>query len=305
MKRMLITGGTGLIGRYCAARLRESGYSVVILSRNPHGRASTRGAGIETVMWDGRTAQGWQEHAEGAHGIINLAGESIAAARWTNKKKNRILESRIRASRAVVEAVEKCTRRPQVVIQASAVGYYGDRGETLLNEESAPGEGFLAEVVRRWEQETESLSSLGVRRVLVRTGVVLARDGGMFPGVVLPFRFFIGGVPGEGNQWISWIHIKDWVDAVLSLLEDGHADGVYNLTAPHPLTAGDFYRLLGRKLGRPVWFPMPGPVLKLLLGEMAGQLLLAGQRVVPARLVQAGFRFSCPDLQSALNDLLK
>ena len=206
--RTIITGGSGLIGRALAAELAAAEHEVIILSRTP-GRVSGLPAGVRAAGWDGRTAEGWQDLADGATAIVNLAGESIAAGRWTAARKRRIAASRQQAGAAVVQAVAGATTRPQVVIQASAVGYYGPRGDETITEDSAAGDDFLAQVCVPWETSTEEVERLGVRRAIIRTGIVLSRDGGALPRMMLPFRLFSGGPLGSGRQGFPWIHHAD------------------------------------------------------------------------------------------------
>jgi hypothetical protein len=241
--------------------------------------------------------------ASGALGIINLAGENIASGRWTKKRRRAILESRLRAGEAVAEAVERVSIKPGVVVQASAIGFYGPRREGLLDETADRGEGFLADVVEIWERSTRSVEDFGVRRVVIRSGLVLGRGGGVFPRILRPFRFFAGGPLGSRRRGFSWIHLKDEIRGIGFLLENADTAGAFNLTAPQPVNQGEFVRHLGKALGRPSWLPVPGFALKAAFGAMAGETLLSDQSVIPSRLLAAGFRFDFPELQPALRDL--
>ncbi len=299
--RVLITGGTGFLGRALTKRLREAGYEVIVLSRRPE-RARLP-PGVQAVRWDGRTATGWAALADGAFALINLAGESIGQ-RWTAAARQRIRESRLNAGRAVVEAVAAASMKPQVLLQASAVGYYGPHGDERLTEEDPPGNDFLARLAVDWEASTQPVEAMGVRRVILRTGLVLERDGGALARLLLPFRLFVGGPLGDGRQGWSWIHRADWVEAVKFLMECPDARGPYNLTAPQPVSNAEFSRVLGRVLGRPSWLPVPAFALRLAFGEGAS-FLLTGQFVLPRRLLEAGFVFRYPDLESALRAILK
>ncbi len=299
--RVLITGGTGFLGRALTKRLREAGYEVIVLSRRPE-RARLP-PGVQAVRWDGRTATGWAALADGAFALINLAGESIGQ-RWTAAARQRIRESRLNAGRAVVEAVAAASMKPQVLLQASAVGYYGPHGDERLTEEDPPGNDFLARLAVDWEASTQPVEAMGVRRVILRTGLVLERDGGALARLLLPFRLFVGGPLGDGRQGWSWIHRADWVEAVKFLMECPDARGPYNLTAPQPVSNAEFSRVLGRVLGRPSWLPVPAFALRLAFGEGAA-FLLTGQFVLPRRLLEAGFVFRYPDLESALRAILK
>jgi uncharacterized protein (TIGR01777 family) len=256
------------------------------------------------AKWDGRTAEGWGRYVAGAGAVVNLAGANIAGGRWTPEYKDKILRSRLAAGEAVVEAFGAASSRPAVLVQASAVGYYGSRGDEELDESAAAGDGFLAEVCRQWEASTAAVEDMGVRRVVVRSGLVLARDGGAFPRLVKPFRFFAGGPLGGGRQWFSWIHYDDEVAAISFLIEKDGAAGPYNLCAPGPVRNRDLARSVGRVLGRPAWWPTPRFALRLVLGEMADELLLASQRARPEKLLAAGFEFEHPGVEAALPALV-
>jgi uncharacterized protein (TIGR01777 family) len=201
--RVVISGGTGFIGRSLAATLADAGYEAVVLTRNPRGGAAPAGNRIRTVGWDGRTADGWLEAASGAFGLVNLAGENIGAARWTRPRKKKLVSSRLETGRAVMEAIEKSAEKPRCVIQASAVGYYGPRGDEELDETASSGRGFLAGLARDWEDSTAGAAAFGVRRVVIRSGLVLHRDGGVLPRFLRPYRFLAGGPLGSGRQWVS------------------------------------------------------------------------------------------------------
>ena len=304
MSRVIITGGTGFIGRPLSLRLIRKGFEVVCLTRHAVAAINRERNGIKYVEWDGKSAAGWSEYAEGAAAIINLAGESIGSGRWSDTKRRTIRQSRMDAGKAVTEAVESVERKPEVVIQASAIGIYGNRDKEILDEFSGEGRGFLAEVAKMWEESTKEIEALGVRRVIIRTGVVLGATGGALARLLLPYRFFVGGPMGSGKQWISWIHIEDGIGCILFLLEHKDLNGAFNLTAPHPLQNKLFNRELGKLLRRPSWFPIPGPLLRLFLGKMAEETILTSQRVLPARLEKAGFKFVFPELKGALADLL-
>lgn len=301
--RVIITGGTGLIGRALAADLAADGHEVILLSRTPE-RATHLPSGVRAERWDGRTAAGWGSLADGADAIVNLAGESIAAGRWTAERKGRIRDSRVNAGQAVVQAVQAATHKPPVLIQASAVGYYGPHGNEEVTEDTPPGNDFLAQVCLAWEASTASVETMGVRRAIIRTGLPLSNRGGIFPLFALPFRFFIGGPLGNGRQWLPWIHIADEIAAIRFLMERPEAHGPFNLSAPNPLTNAEFGRLLARLMGRPAFMPAPAFALRLVFGEMS-TLLLDGQREIPRRLLSLGFRFRFPEAEAALRDLLQ
>ena len=302
-KRVLITGGTGLIGRALSASIAADGYEVIVLSRNPE-RAIGLPPGVCAERWDARSAVGWGVLADGAYAVVNLAGEGISAGRWTPERKRRILESRLNAGRAVVEAIEAAKARPLVLIQASGVGYYGPCGEEDVPESAPAGRDYLARLAVEWESSTAGVEALGVRRVIVRTGIVLSKNGGALPRMMLPFRFFIGGRLGSGRQWLPWIHIADEVGAIRFLLENEKARGAFNLGAPNPVTNADFSRWVGRQMGRPAVVPTPGFLLRVAFGEMAG-MLLTGQRAVPRHLTQMGYAFRFAEAVAALRDILR
>lgn len=300
--RVLITGGTGLIGRALSADLAADAHQVIVLSRSPE-RASGLPAGVRAERWDAQTADGWVHLADGADAIVNLAGKNIGAGRWTNERKQRILNSRLDAGQAVVQATERVSQKPGVVIQASGIGYYGPRGKEELDETAKPGEDWLAQVAVQWEDSTLPVEGMGVRRAIIRTGVVLDAKDGALPRMVQPFRLYVGGPLGGGQQWFPWIHLVDEVAAIRFLIETPEASGPFNLVAPNPATNGQVSRALGRVLGRPAFMPIPGFVLRLMFGEMA-TLLLDGQRAVPRRLLDLGFQFRYLIVEAALKDVL-
>jgi uncharacterized protein (TIGR01777 family) len=304
MKRVIVTGATGFIGKALCFRLAEEGYEVVALTRSLEKGKKLFGNKATAAKWGGQSAESWLDFVDGAWGIVNLAGENIGSGRWTPQKKQSILQSRLDAGRAVVEAVESVEKKPEVVIQASAVGYYGSRDDELIDENSSPGEGFLAGVVKEWELSTQKVESLNVRRVVIRSGVVLDRGGGAFLRLLKPFRLFIGGPLGSGRQWFAWIHLEDELEAIIFFLKRENLQGVFNLTAPESLIQKDFARLLGKILKRPSWLPAPGFMLRLFLGEMAEEMLLVSQKVAPGRLLEAGFRFRYPQAELALREIL-
>lgn len=300
--RVVITGGSGLIGSEVARDLGGAGYEAVILTRDP-AKAGPLPPNTRAVRWDGRTVEGWGSLLDGETGILHLAGDSIASGRWTAEKKRRIRDSRVESGRAVLEAIRQAPTKPRVLLQGSAVGYYGPRGDEVVTEHHPPGKGFLADVCVAWEASTAAAESLGVRRALLRTGIVLSRKGGALPKMALPFRMMAGGPLGSGRQWVPWIHIADEVGAIRFLLEHDEASGPFNLTAPTPLRNRDFSRALGKTLKRPALAPAPSFALRAVLGEMA-DMLLEGQRAVPQRLLETGYVFRYPEALPALRDLL-
>jgi len=298
-RRVVITGATGFIGRTLCQALHGE-YEVVALSRDATRAAGAIGAYARIFEWDGRTASTWAGQVDGAYGVIHLAGESVAQGRWTQAKVDSILKSRTNGVNAVVEAVVAARNKPAVVIQGSAVGYYGSRGDEVLTEDSLPGATFLAEVCERAERVGAGVEKAGVRHVVIRTGMALGLQGGALPRLMAPFRFFLGGHIGSGRQWISWIGLEDEVRAIRFLLENPRLAGVFNLTTPHPVTMKQFVRILGDVLRRPAWTVLPGFAVRLTLGRMADEVLLASQNAIPKRLIDAGFEFRYPELRNAM-----
>ncbi len=301
--RIIITGGTGLIGRPLSAALITDGHEVIVLTRDPN-QIKDKPEGVRLEAWDGKSSAGWGELVDGAGAVINLAGEGIADGRWSAERKKRIRESRVAAGLAVQEAIKRATNKPAVLIQASAVGYYGPTHDEVLTEKSPPGADFLSKVCFDWEASTVPVVQMGVRRPVLRTGVVLSTAGGAFPKMVLPFKLFAGGPIGSGKQWLPWIHMADEVSAIQFLLTHESATGPFNLAAPNPVTNKTFGQAIGKVLGRPAIAPAPAFAMKALFGEMS-TVLLDGQRAVPKRLEELGFTFAFPTVQAALQDLLK
>ena len=295
MAKIIVAGGTGLLGTALVGALQDDRHMVVVLTRRP-----TRD---NEVRWSPQYAEGlWTSALDNAHAVINLAGASIAGGRWTSARKAAIRDSRIQATGALVKAIAASGQPPPIFISSSAVGYYGSRGDEPVTETTAPGSDFLAHVCRDWEAAASQLSP-AARVVLLRSGVVLARHGGALPQMALPFKLFAGGPAGSGRQFMSWIHLHDWVATVKWALASQHIAGPLNVTAPEPVTNEDFSRSLGRVLGRPAWLKAPSFALRLMLGEMADALILGGQRVLPAVAQQHGFAFQYPTLESALRQI--
>lgn len=301
--KIIITGASGFIGSALSVAAIENNYEVFALTRNPKKKSDVIDERVRMVGWDARTANGWLQQAEEADAIVNLAGENIGSGLWTNSKKRTILESRLHAGAAVNEAIRRARKKPRVLVQASAIGFYGSRGDEILDEFSTAGDGFLAEVVRKWEESTAEVTPQGVRRVIMRNAIVLGKEGGMLSRLTLPFRLFLGGHPGTGKQWFSWIHIQDLVRAILFSIEIKNFSGIFNAAAPEPLPMKEFFKLLAKQLNRPSWLHIPSPLLKALMGDMAEDTLLTSQRVMPHRLLEAGFKFSYPSAESALRHI--
>jgi len=296
--RLLVAGGTGFIGEPLCRALTRQGHELIVLTRHPERQASR--SGVTWLSWE---AAAWRERLGETDGVINLAGEPIATTRWSARQKQRIRDSRLRTTRALVDAIAAAARRPSVLINASAVGYYGARGEEPLVESDPFGAGFLAELCAAWEAEAARAEDAGVRVVRLRIGIVLGPDGGALAKMVPPFRACVGGPLGSGRQWMSWIHRADVIGLIGWALTEPRARGAVNATAPASATMQAFCRELGRALHRPSWAPVPAALLRLLLGEMA-QMLLTGQRVLPAVPLHLGYAFRYPELAPALASCL-
>lgn len=301
--RVVIAGGTGLIGRALSTQLAVEAepHDIVVLSRAPE-RSKGLPRGTQAVRWNGRSADGWASVVEGADAIVNLVGVSTLGL-WTARRKRRMRESRLQAGHALVEAVARARTRPSVLIQASGIGYYGFTGDTVVTEQSPPGEDFLARLAVEWEASTAPVEEMGVRHVVIRSGLVFSRDGGAFPLMLLPFRFYLGGILGSGRPWFPWIHIVDEVRAMRFLVASGNAHGPYNLCSPDLLTHRELMHALGRAMERPSLLRVPALAVRLVLGQMS-TLLLEGQRAVPQKLLDLGFEFRYSAIDAALQELL-
>jgi hypothetical protein len=302
--KTVVAGGTGLLGCPLAARLLAEGHDVVILTRG-----SARSGGVARarfVTWtpDG-TVGPWAGEIDGASLVINLTGESIAGRRWSSAHKERIRESRLQATRSLVEAVRRASAPPAVFVNGSAVGYYGPHGDEIVTESTPPGADFLATVCVQWEAEASRVASAATRLICVRTGLVLDGSGGALPQMLPPFKFGVGGPVGSGRQYWPWIHHDDWLALVLWAIDTPQASGPINATAPVPVSNADFARALGRALSRPALLPAPAFALRLLLGEMADALLLSGQRALPAVAERLGFPFRYPRIDDALRAIFR
>ena len=298
--KVLIAGGTGQIGRLLISRMLEEGHTVWVLSRNP--QKANLPHGVRVVGWDGRSPVGWQNVLEQVDAVINLTGENLGAARWSAQRKALLRSSRLEPAKAITDAIAASTHRPTLLLQSSAVGFYGISPNQEVDENSPAGSDYLSQLVVDWENASQPIEELGVRRVIVRQGIVLDDREGALPRMLLPFRLFAGGPVGSGKQWISWISRKDIAGAIFFLLNSSTANGVYNLTSPQPLTNADFGKTIAKVLRRPYWMPVPAFVLRILFGEMA-IVVLEGQRALPRRLIESGFRFQYADLKSALVEL--
>lgn len=296
--RIGVTGASGFVGRALCRALEQEGHEVLRLVRRPRGEPGE-------VPWSAESGLSRAQALEGCEAVIHLAGENIASGLWTSAQKRRIRESRVNGTRKLVEALSVLAKPPRAFLCASAVGIYGDRGDALLTEESEPGrEGFLVEVAQAWEAAACEAEQLGARVALLRFGIILGRDGGALPRMVLGFRLGLGGHFGSGQQWWSWVSLDDAVRAILHILTDSDMRGPVNVTAPHPVTNAEFTRALAAVLRRPAFCHIPAFLLKLMAGEMAKELFLASTRVTPQRLLASGFEFLHPNLEAALRALL-
>jgi uncharacterized protein (TIGR01777 family) len=296
--RVVIAGGTGFLGRPLTTSFLQDEHEVIVLTR---GRTARIASGAQSVAWDPNGEPGpWAAAIDGAQVVVNLAGESIAGKRWTAAQKERILDSRVRATRSLVAAIGGATAPPSVFVSGSAVGYYGPHGDEPATEETPAGHDFLAHVCERWEAEAMRAAGGRTRVACIRTGIVLEKDGGALPEMLPPFRVGAGGPVGSGRQYWPWIHRDDWIALVRWAIDTPAAGGAINATAPHPVTNAVFARALGRAMHRPAFLPAPAFALKLLLGEMAEALLLSGQNALPAKATRDGFAFRYSRVDAAL-----
>ncbi len=297
--KILITGASGLIGKELSKALVGKGYEILAATRKTSGKPNE-------IEWD--TEKGFADkdlpQLENLQAIIHLAGENVSG-RWTDEKKRKIMDSRVHGTRSVVEAIAKLENKPKVFISGSATGIYGDRADETMTETSAAGDTFLAEVVKNWEAEAVKAENSGVRVVLLRTGIVLAKDGGALAQMLTPFKFGVGGTLGSGKQWMSWISLEDEIRAIIFALENENIRGAVNLVAPHPVTNEQFTDTLGAVVHRPTILPLPAFAVNLAFGEMGDALLLDSTRVVPTKLQEHGFEFKYPELKPALEAAVK
>ncbi len=328
-RRVVVTGATGLIGRKLCAKLEARGYRVVVFSRDPEKARRSMSHGSEFVAWTAAENGPWAGAIDGAHAVIHLAGANNFGKRWSKAYKQEIRDSRVIGTRGIVNAMRQASLKPRVFVCGSAIGYYGPRDDTVLDEQGPAGDDFLAQVVKEWEAEGAKAEQLGVRTVLLRTGVVLGSDkrgvplpidlggaslqrpgvvldfeNGALPLMALPFRLFTGGPIGSGKQYFSWIHLDDEIGLIMMALENEQVRGPINATAPEPITNAEFSKAVGNVMNRPSWLPVPGFALKLMLGEVA-DVLTKGQRVVPRKAQDLGYQFKHPTADTALRQLFK
>jgi uncharacterized protein len=300
--KILVTGSSGLVGTALTSALASAGHTVCRLVRPQSAGGEGAKEGF-AVAWDPATGE-LGGAGVGADAVVNLAGASIADRRWTAERKALLRSSRIDATRALVNALAKMNARPSVLVSASAIGIYGDRGGETLTEESKPGTDFLARVAQEWEAEAMKAEVLGIRVVLARFGIILARQGGALPKMMLPFKIGAGGKLGSGRQWMSWVTLEDVVAILRFVIENASVGRAINIVSPRPLQNAEFTKSLAKAMHRPALFPAPAFALRLALGEMANALLLSSQRVAPQALEKLGYRFLHPDLTSALAAIL-
>jgi len=302
--KVLVIGGTGFIGAHLVERLLEREHEVTIFTRNEKKARTRFGNRVHAIQWKTDEFVLLQEYAHKVHAVINLAGENIAGKKWTAYQKRKILSSRVNIGKSLSHAIQKSQDKPYLLLQASAIGFYGFSESEEFTEDAPAGEGFLPMVTKHWEDTIRKVKGDKTRKVFLRTGIILGEKGGMLPKMMLPFRWWIGGHIGSGKQWLSWIHIDDEVNAIIYLLEKKDSEGAYNLTAPNPVRMKTFAKTLGETMGKPSWFPVPGFILKAIYGDMAKETMLKGQKVLPKRLLDEGFQFKFTKLDNALEDLL-
>lgn len=303
MKRIIVTGATGLIGRKLSRKLFEAGHQIIVFSRNASSAKNNLKQDFVYIDWDYRKNDNWLDSFSSADAIVHLAGINLFAKRWNKTFKEEILVSRKETTKALVDAVKLTQAKPEVFVSASAVGYYGDCGDKLLDENSPAGNDFLAEVCKVWEAEAAEVEKVGVRSVSVRTGIVLSNEDGALKKMLLPFKLFVGGPLGNGKQWFPWIHIDDIVGVYFHALENQNLSGAVNAASPNICTMKEFAKTLGKVLNRPSLFPVPEFALKIAIGE-AGKVVLMSQRVKVNKLLDSGYKFKFENLEEALRNLL-
>jgi uncharacterized protein (TIGR01777 family) len=306
--RIIIAGGSGLIGRELTSVLTADGDEVSILSRRPE-KVVGMPDEVRVLQWDGITVQDWGLQIENCDVVVNLTGENLSGegflpSRWTKERKMRLVQSRVNSGKVLTKAIEIAKTKPSVFVQASGIGYYGMHQERLSSEGDSAGNDFSANLCKEWEASSQPVDLMGVRRLVVRNGVVLSTKGGALPLLILPYKLFVGGPLGNGHQIYSWIQIADEVNAIRFLIHDNQASGVFNLTSPNPVSNDEFGKTISKVMKRPHYFKIPGFAMKLAFGEVS-TMVLEGQKVLPKKLLEAGYLFKYPRLEDALKDLLK
>ena len=297
--KIVIAGGTGFIGRHLCHLLVNEGHSLIILSRHPDRTPAPASTQSRIIPWNGHADGAWATFCDGAEIVINLSGAPIADKRWTPARKRELVDSRVLTTQALLDSIAQWNTKPHTFITASGVGFYGDRGSEQVNEGSPKGEGFLAELCEAWEGAAQQGAALGLRVLPVRFGMVLGLNGGALPKMAFPFQFFLGGPVLPGSQFVSWIHVTDLSRLILWLITNQSMSGPINGVAPDSVTMKEFCESLGHAMKRPSWFPLPGFLLRIALGELAS-MLTTGQRVHPQRPLEGGFTFLYPGLPAAL-----
>jgi uncharacterized protein len=301
--KIVVTGGTGFIGRALCRSLSRKGHRVTVLTRKASMASPLFGASVTTVEWNGHDSGAWEENLQGADAVINLAGAPIADAHWTGARKRLLTDSRVALTRRLVDAISRRSPKPSVLISASGIGYYGASDDRVLGEAAPRGNGFLADLCVAWEGEARRAAEVGTRVVLLRTGMVLEGDGGALAKMLLPFRLYLGGPIMPGTQWVSWIHRNDHIGLIEWALTTPAVSGPLNAVAPEPEQMQAFCATLGRVLHRPCWLPVPEPLLSFGLGEL-GTVMTTGQRVRPEKALGSGYVFQYPALEPALRAIL-
>ncbi|BAZ86130.1 thylakoid membrane protein ThyD [Dolichospermum compactum] len=304
--KIAISGATGFVGSRLVERLHTEGHRILVLTRNPTFAQKVFPSpvfpNLEIIAYTPTVSGTWQDAIPGCDGVVNLAGEPIAEGRWTPERKQEILNTRKLGTQKIVEAIAKANPRPSVLVNTSAIGYYGTSETASFNEDSASGNDFLSQVCREWEQEATKVKDTSVRLVILRFGIVLG-NGGALGKMITPFKLFAGGPIGSGRQWFSWIHLDDIVGLIIQALTKQTMEGVYNATAPQPVRMNDLSTTMGNVMNRPSWLPVPGFAIEAILGDGA-KVVLEGQKVLPKRTLESGFEYQYPNLQSALTQIL-
>lgn len=304
--KVAVTGATGFVGSRLVERLQSEGHQVVVLTRNPQKARtqfpSTVYSGVEVVAYDPTRSGDWQQSLSGCDGVVNLAGDPIAEHRWTPERKRSLMDSRVLTTQTLVEAINQASPKPTVLVNTSAIGYYGTSETAEFDETSPAGNDFLAEICQQWEAAADAVKSSGTRLVILRFGIVLG-PGGALGKMLTPFRMFAGGPIGSGNQWFSWIHRDDLVSLILHALTHTDMQGVYNATAPKPVRMAEMCHELGQALNRPSWLPVPAIALETMLGEGA-KVVLEGQQVLPKNTLASGFQYRYTTVREALNQIV-
>ncbi len=296
--KVLITGSTGLLGKELQKSLTEKGYDLLLASRKEP-------QDDKHIQWSIEEGFTDPEKLEGVDVVVHLAGENVSGLRWTDEKKKAIRDSRVLGTRNVVDAISKLKHKPKVFVASSAIGFYGERGDEEVTESSAAGDNFLAVTCKEWEAESRRAEDAGIRTVLLRTGIVLSKDGGALATMLTPFKLGVGGVVGSGKQWMSWISLEDEIAVINYVIENENIRGAVNAVSPNPVTNHDFTKTLGEVLYRPTFLPLPEFAVSMIFGEMGDALLLASTKVIPKRLEDAGFEFKHPNLKEAIEAAVK